>query len=1132
MWKKILKTVGITAGVVVGLFLTVCTLIVWILTPARLTPLVERQASKFLMADVRADRIELTFWHTFPKMTLEVDSLSVVSRSLDALPDSVAETLPADARRLLEIGSFSGALNVPALAAGHISLYDVAFDDVAVNLLQVNDSVANYAIVPPSEEEADSVAAFAVPYVSINSFTINNARSIRFRSLRDSTDIALTLEAVKLGGSGQPVYTLSAAGGIAMPLLSDFNFDRLGFGADGSIVWRRETPLAVEFDDFEMYADELKAVVSASLDFTADPLVNSFSLKAADLPVEPLLSHCPAEYREMTEPLKTDMKLSLEMSLLRPWALGDTVMPGVEAMIDIPECKATYETLKINKFALKADVRYDFAANADNTSLDIKRFLLAGNALDVDMSVKIDRLLTDPFISGDFSGNINLSRLPARLKARVPGTVSGIVSGECDYRFALSDLNRDSFHKLTASGQLEIRDFHADIEDKVNAFAGHTVLKFGTTGSFVKDDVKVDSLLQVSLKIDTLSAVGGGVDVELRELMAGIGTVNRRSSVDTTEINPFGGRINVGLLKFVAIHDSLRFWLRNPDIKASLRRYKGEKRLPVINMNASMDGLLFGQKKLKVAVKSPELDVSMHMRPKRDASARRKHLADSLGISVDSLVRRFSSAVVDTMPAMGDIDFALSGEERNILRRWDLSGSLRAAGGVLVVPSFPVRNSLKNIDLSFSTDSIKLRNMLYRAGGSDFLVNGSISNLRRALLSRRRRTPVDIDFSVISDSINVNQIVNALFSGTSASPNDEIEQEWGDLDIDRGNIDNAQTDSAGAHPLLVPRNIDARLKVRADRVLYSDLQMSDFHGDVLVFDGAVNLRNLGATTDVGTIALNGLYSAPDPEDMQFGLGMKVDRFRLDRLNEIVPAIDSLMPMLKEFSGIVNADVAVTTDIDRNMDINIPSLKAAIKIEGDSLVLLDADTFKSLSKWLMFKNKKRNMIDHMTVEAVIENSTVELYPFMFNIDRYRLGVMGSNDMAMNMNYHVSVLKSPIPFKFGINIKGTPEKMKIKVGGAKFKDNMVIERQAIADNTRINLVQQIDKVFRKGVTKARLGRLQFSGKGGKSNAPAMPATPSMPGFLSDDALSPADSLRFIQQGLIENPDSVRFPVNSAQ
>lgn len=294
--------------------------------------------------------------------------------------------------------------------------------------------------------------------------------------------------------------------------------------------------------------------------------------------------------------------------------------------------------------------------------------------------------------------------------------------------------------------------------------------------------------------------------------------------------------------------------------------------------------------------------------------------------------------------------------------------------------------------------------------------------------------------------------------------------------------------------------------------------------------------------------VDGMYAAQMPDSLRFGLGLKVTDFRLDRLTSIVPAIDSILPVMKSFEGIVNADLAVTTDISPKMDIELPTLRAAMKIEGDSLVLLDADTFKTLSKWLMFQNKKRNMIDHMAVEVVVENSAIEVFPFMFDIDRYKLGVMGHNDLAMNLDYHVSVLKSPVPFKFGINIKGTPDDMKIRLGGAKVKDRMVGERQTIAADTRINLVEQINRMFRSGIKKARSGRLTFPGAPG-SHYPGAPVPveatdslgrrhPSAAGFnqmgplqlAGNETMTVADSLRLIRQGLIPNPDPLRFPVKS--
>jgi hypothetical protein len=310
---------------------------------------------------------------------------------------------------------------------------------------------------------------------------------------------------------------------------------------------------------------------------------------------------------------------------------------------------------------------------------------------------------------------------------------------------------------------------------------------------------------------------------------------------------------------------------------------------------------------------------------------------------------------------------------------------------------------------------------------------------------------------------------------------------------------------------LIPVNIDAELKVKAKNILYSDLLLHDLNGNAQMYDGALNLQNLNAASDIGSINLSALYSAPTVNDMKFGFGMVVKGFKIEPFLKLMPAIDSIMPILNDFSGVINADIAATADIDRNMDINMPSLSAAIKLEGDSLKVMDEDTYKLMAKWLLFKDKKHNMIDHMSVEMIVDNSMMQIYPFIFDIDRYRLGVQGYNSLAMDFNYHVAVLKSPIPFKFGINIKGNPDKYKIRLGRAKFNEKTAVERVAMVDTTRVNLIKQIENIFRRGVRNSKMSSLKISDK------PSM----NYDSNIEADTISHADSLLFIQEGLIEAP-----------
>lgn len=1118
IWLRLLKWLGITVTVVAGLFVAVCSLAVWILTPGRLTPLVEKMASEHLLADVSLNRVELTFWKSFPKLTVDVDSLSVVSRSLDALPDSVARTLPADADSLLFVGSFHGGVNVSKLAVGELALYDVAFRSLRVNLVQVAPGEANYLIVPPGEDADTTEVAtpLMLPKLSINRFSIAEAGPLRFRSMADSVDVELSLRAIDLAGDEMPRYRLSVSGNMKSGLLGDFGLETFDFGAQGGIVWDASRPFSARFSDFAVEVAGFGATFDADVAFGDSLMVNALALSAEKLSVAAMLRHLPRRMMPLAEPLETDMAVNVSMVLTKPWAVGDTVLPSFDGTFGIPTCEVCYQNLHFNKFSVEADVRFN-GTEADESVFTLKRLFIDGRTIDVDLCAEVRHPMSDPCVEGRFKGAVSLDRFPQRLRQLLPADVSGSIDGNADFRFRMSDLTRENFHRLFAMGELNLRDIRVDAPGIASLFTHHAVIDFGSNRAFVNDrDQKVDSLLTLSLKVDTMAASAEGVLFEARGLRAGAGTVNRRASADTTEINPFGMTFAIERLKLDSPADTLRLRLRDASVGGAFRRYKGEARLPQLNLSMNLGSLMFGQALTRFALRQADVVLDLHMRRRPSSNltpeqraARRKALADSLA----AVAPQVSAA------PLADID---SGN-RSILRRWDFNGHVKARSGRMVTPYFPLRNSISNIDLKFSQDSISLHNLTYKAGQSDFLINGTVSNLRRALIGKRNNT-LGVSLTMVSDTINVNEIVRALFAGSTVAQHADSAMIWNDDAADNLSHEMTQmADSAASGPLLVPRNIDARFRMKAANVLYSDLVLHSFKGNLLVYDGAVNLRNLSAATDIGAIRLDGLYTAPSVDDLRFGLGMKVERFRLDRLTSIIPAIDSLLPVMKGFEGIVNADVAVSTDIEPDMNINIPSLQAAIKIDGDSLVLLDADTFRMLSKWLFFKNKKRNMIDHMAVEVVVENSAIEIFPFMFDIDRYRLGVMGYNDMAMNMNYHVSVLKSPMPFKFGINIKGTPDDMKIRLGGAKFKENMVVERQAIADNTRINIVKQIDNVFRRGISKARMGRLNFAP--GKENAAGN--TERILGDFGKETLSHADSLQFIRQGLIENPDTLRYP-----
>ena len=175
-----------------------------------------------------------------------------------------------------------------------------------------------------------------------------------------------------------------------------------------------------------------------------------------------------------------------------------------------------------------------------------------------------------------------------------------------------------------------------------------------------------------------------------------------------------------------------------------------------------------------------------------------------------------------------------------------------------------------------------------------------------------------------------------------------------------------------------------------------------------------------------------------------------------------------MPLLKSFGGMLDCEIAATAQLDTNMNILMPSINGIMRISGEDLSIKNSDMFRKMAKLLVFKNKKEGHIDKMTVEGVIQDNKVEIFPFILEIDRYTLGLSGVQNMDMSYRYHASLIKSPFLIKLGMDVYGDDfDNMKFKVGKAKYKNKNVPVFSTVIDDTKVNLVKSIRNIFDKGI-----------------------------------------------------------------
>ena len=361
-------------------------------------------------------------------------------------------------------------------------------------------------------------------------------------------------------------------------------------------------------------------------------------------------------------------------------------------------------------------------------------------------------------------------------------------------------------------------------------------------------------------------------------------------------------------------------------------------------------------------------------------------------------------------------------------------------------PEFGLPIRMSKTAVTVDGPKITLKNASVRIGRSNMTATGDMMGVYRAMTKGEKLTA---HLSLTSDLIDCNQLINSL-----SFPEDTTE---------------VLTDSVPSEMKLfvIPRNIDFELQTDLKKVIFEKMLFENVHGAVDIKNQAIHLEDLSMRALDADMKAVMVYKAGSPRGGYAGFDFKIRNINIAKLVDFVPALDTIVPMLRSFKGRVMFDVAADARLDSAMNIRIPTLRSAIHIKGDSLVLMDGETFAEISKMLMFKNKKENVFDSISVNVTVHDGNVTVYPFLVEIDRYKAAVGGEQGLDMNFNYHISILKSPLPLKAGVNISGNLDKMKFRIGKAKYKDAVTPAAVHRVDSTRMNMGNEIVNRFRRVV-----------------------------------------------------------------
>ena len=1040
--NKALKITLISLGSFLGLVLLTIAIVCWfVVTPARLTSIVKNQAPNFINCDFNIEKADLTIFKSFPKVGLEINDVVLMNQMVGSPSDTLAYidecVVSVDVKKFLN--------------EKHILIDECRLSGGYVNLFIDEQGNSNLDIFPPSEpdtidESAEFTYGIDLALLKFNGVDVNYAdlsvgiiadikgfnmaakgkmkddllagnmnmsmNELVYQQVTDSLSMAVKLNNLKAEGEAEML-------GDNVKADIDVSSSDLLYESEGQIAGLQSLTFKYK-GDVNNY-DNVNGNVEMSvndLSFTMDDetLVNEADLRFIS-PLNATLSTMDVDFG--------NSQLALNNMFID--FIGKASMPGDDIVVDLD--------LKTNTLIIKELIEL--------IPVSMREELLAGIDVDgeLNISAKVDGVYNEtsmPQVDAEITYNNGMLAMPEMLPYPITNLNTSL-KAEIDLNDK-SDIYLNSFNanmsksSVAVSGTIKdvMNKMYCDINLKANADLDE-LQSFMPEGIVAKGKVKLNGNAKVNnhqlTTMDFMKAkVNGNMQWEnMNVVYFDTITVNSdKLNIDLTLPNVASKDLTNSLAALeisganfdAKVSDMIVANLKDYKIDAQISNILDEKEPMSVFADYSFSRIDAAMDDMAFYTNNPKGTLAMFMKENNDASYIAVYSGDSLSFNMGE----------EMSFATENLDFNVSAnyddDQEDLLLQWNPHAGIQLNKAVFAMSDLPTPVYIPSIDFNYDTTGIQINKSSIVLGNSDFELEGKFTNVDE-FIKKEALLKGNLDF--VSHYTDVNEIMD-LFSG------------MGDTTLVAEEVAVTDTIEEEQEPFMVPLGVDITLNTKIEKAIAGDMNIANVGGGLTVKDGILVLNEMGFTSDAATMMLTAMYKSARKNHLYVGFDFHLLDIDIAEMINIIPELDTLVPMLSSFAGKAEFHIAAETYLKSNYEMKVSTLRGATAIHGKDLVVLDNATFRKIAKMLNFKDKEHNKIDELSVEITAFKSEIDVYPTLIALDKYQAVVGGRHKLDMTFDYSLGI-SNPWPFRrLGIKIGGSLDDMKF---GFKLKKNLKMD-----------------------------------------------------------------------------------------
>ncbi|MDR2065488.1 MAG: AsmA family protein [Prevotellaceae bacterium] len=477
-------------------------------------------------------------------------------------------------------------------------------------------------------------------------------------------------------------------------------------------------------------------------------------------------------------------------------------------------------------------------------------------------------------------------------------------------------------------------------------------------------------------------------------------------------------------------------------MNATMKGLLNEKSMPVITLALKVKDGYIKYSGFSEAIKNLNIDIDMILNKNKDANSVINLSKFSLSVINNPFTVSGKILYPFTDPDMhfttsGKIDFA-SLRKCLPLVNVSLDGTLNAniafAGLLSQIENKQYEKIMLNGSLSLNSFKMKLNGM-----ASDIDINNASLTFKPAYCELNS-FDAKMGKSDLHLSGHFENMLPYVFKGSSLKGNLNLKSALFDcndfLSISPSPDADKSASISDTGVIILPSNIDFAIRANADKLVYDNITMTNFVGNISMKEGKLNLEKIESSTAGGQINVSGSYFAQnnDKADVKMNLSLaNVD------INDAVKTFDifgKFAPVLNTASGKVSLSLDLNSELDKNMNIDYKTLNAEGSFKTKDIQMVANESINKLADLLKIDSVKS--IKNVNLNFAIKNGKIKVNPFDVKLGNFDMKIGGEHGLSNDLNYDADV---DIPAgKIGSEINSALSKLglassgtsKVKVG----------------------------------------------------------------------------------------------------